>query len=256
MQNLNVTLVQCELAWEQPEDNRAQIGEIIAGVGGGTDLIVLPEMFTTGFSMNALANAEEPGGATEQWMARLARQYDCAITGSIAVRAGQGVYNRMLFATADGVCYYDKRHLFRMAGEDKRYLPGAERVIVAWRGWRILLQVCYDLRFPVFSRNREDYDLALYVANWPAPRRHHWRQLLIARAIENLACVVGVNRIGSDARGLVYSGDSLAIAGDGTLLLDRLNENGAAQVVLDGAALQQYREGFPCHLDADPFRLE
>jgi predicted amidohydrolase len=248
--------VQCELAWEQPEDNRAQIGEIIAGVGNGTDLIVLPEMFTTGFSMNALANAEEPGGATEQWMIQLARQYDCAITGSIAVRVGQGVYNRMLFATPDGVQIYDKRHLFRMAGEDKRYLPGAERVIVPWRGWRILLQVCYDLRFPVFSRNRVDYDLALYVANWPAQRRYHWRQLLIARAIENLACVVGVNRIGSDARGLDYSGDSLAIAGDGTLLLDRLNENGAAQVVLDGAALQRYREGFPCHLDADRFQLE
>jgi predicted amidohydrolase len=256
MQNLNVTLVQCELAWEQPADNRAQIGEIIAGVGSGTDLIVLPEMFTTGFSMNALANAEEPGGATEQWMIQLARQYDCALTGSIAVRVGQGVYNRMLFVTPDNVQTYDKRHLFRMAGEDKRYLPGAERVIVPWRGWRILLQVCYDLRFPVFSRNREDYDLALYVANWPAQRRYHWRQLLIARAIENLACVVGVNRIGSDARGLDYSGDSLAIAGDGTLLLDRLNDSGAAQVVLDGAALQQYREGFPCHLDADRFQLE
>jgi predicted amidohydrolase len=256
MQNLNVTLVQCELAWEQPEDNRAQIGEIIAGASSGTDLIVLPEMFTTGFSMNALANAEEPGGATEQWMIQLARQYACALTGSIAVRVGQGVYNRMLFATPDGVQIYDKRHLFRMAGEDKRYLPGAERVIVPWRGWRILLQVCYDLRFPVFSRNREDYDLALYVANWPAQRRYHWRQLLIARAIENLACVVGVNRIGSDARGLDYSGDSLAIAGDGTLLLDRLNDSGAAQVVLDGAALQKYREGFPCHLDADRFQLE
>jgi len=256
MQNLNVTLVQCELAWEQPEDNRAQIGEIIAGVGSGTDLIVLPEMFTTGFSMNALTNAEEPGGATEAWMTQLARRFDCAITGSIAVRVGQGVYNRMLFATPQDVHYYDKRHLFRMAGEDKRYLPGAKRIIVPWRGWRILLQVCYDLRFPVFSRNREDYDLALYVANWPAQRRYHWRQLLIARAIENLACVVGVNRIGSDANGLAYSGDSLAITGDGMLLSDRLNESGAAQVVLDGAALQQYRMGFPCQMDADRFQLE
>jgi predicted amidohydrolase len=256
MQNLNVTLVQCELAWEQPEDNRSQIGEIIAGVGGDTDLIVLPEMFTTGFSMNALANAEEPGGATEQWMMRQARQYDCALTGSIAVRVGQGVYNRMLFVTPDSVQIYDKRHLFRMAGEDKRYLPGSERVIVTWRGWCILLQVCYDLRFPVFSRNREDYDLAVYVANWPAQRRSHWRQLLIARAIENLACVVGVNRIGSDAKGLDYSGDSLVIAGDGNLLLDRLNENGAAQAVLDGEALQHYRRAFPCQLDADQFQLE
>jgi predicted amidohydrolase len=256
MRNLNVTLIQCELAWEQPEDNRRQIGAIIDGTSVHTDLIVLPEMFTTGFSMNALANAEEPGGATEQWMLQLARQHHCAVTGSIAVRAGEGVYNRMLFATPDSVTHYDKRHLFRMAGEDERYLPGNERVIVAWRDWRILLQVCYDLRFPVFSRNREDYDLALYVANWPAPRRHHWRQLLIARAIENLACVVGVNRIGADAKGLNYSGDSLAIAADGKILLDAQSENGAVHTVLDGAALLHYREVFPCQLDADRFQLE
>lgn len=256
MQNLTVTLIQCELAWEQPEDNRRQIGAIIDGLNSRTDLIVLPEMFTTGFSMNALANAEEPGGATEQWLLQVARQKDCAVTGSIAVRDGEGVYNRMLFATPTGVQYYDKRHLFRMAGEDKRYQPGQKRVIVQWRDWRINLQVCYDLRFPVFSRNREDYDLLLYVANWPSSRRHHWRQLLIARAIENLACVVGVNRIGSDARGLDYSGDSLAVAADGQILLDALNKNGATQVVLDGGALQNYREEFPCQLDADRFQLE
>lgn len=256
MRNLSVTLVQCELAWEQPEDNRRQIGEILSGVGSDTDLMVLPEMFTTGFSMNALANAEEPGGATEAWMMGQARQYDCAVTGSIAVRVGKAVYNRMLFATPDGIQHYDKRHLFRMAGEHKRYQAGEERVIVQWRDWRVLLQVCYDLRFPVFSRNREDYDLALYVANWPAPRRHHWRQLLIARAIENLSCVVGVNRIGADARGLEYSGDSLAVAADGTLLADALSESVARTVVLDGAALQKYREAFPCQLDADRFQLE
>jgi predicted amidohydrolase len=256
MRNLNVTLIQCELAWEQPDDNRRQIGEIIDGLHQSTDLIVLPEMFTTGFSMNALGNAEDPGGPTEQWMLDIARQRDCAITGSIAVRAGEGVYNRMLFATPDDVQHYDKRHLFRMAGEDKRYLSGGQRVIVPWRDWRINLQVCYDLRFPVFSRNREDYDLVLYVANWPQERRYHWRQLLVARAIENLACVVGVNRIGADARGLTYSGDSLAVAADGTLLWDARDENGAAQVVLDGAALLRYREGFPCQLDADRFQLE
>jgi len=256
MRNLNVSLIQCELAWEQPEDNRRQIGEIIGGFKSPTDLVVLPEMFTTGFSMNALGNAEEPGGATEQWMSQLARQHDCAVTGSIAVHVTQGVYNRMLFATPEGVTLYDKRHLFRMAGEHERYLPGTERVIVKWRDWRILLQVCYDLRFPVFSRNREDYDLVLYVANWPARRRYHWRQLLIARAIENLACVVGVNRIGADAKGLDYSGDSLVIAADGKILLDAESKNGAAHAVLDGAALLQYRESFPCQLDADGFQLE
>ncbi|MEZ5571961.1 MAG: amidohydrolase [Halioglobus sp.] len=255
MRNLNVSLIQCELAWEQPEDNRQQIGGIIEALDTNCDLIVLPEMFTTGFSMNALANAEDPGGATEQWMQQLAKQHDCALTGSIAVRADQGVYNRMLFATPDGVQFYDKRHLFRMAGEDKRYQPGNDRVIVQWREWRILLQVCYDLRFPVFSRNREDYDVILYVANWPAARRLHWRQLLIARAIENLACVVGVNRIGADAKGLDYSGDSLVIAADGKILLDAQSDNGAAHAVLDGAALLKYREVFPCQLDADSFHL-
>ena len=255
MQDLSVTLIQCELAWEQPRDNRQQIGSIVAGLAQATDLILLPEMFTTGFSMNALANAEPPGGDTEQWLRELAVRHDCALAGSIAVKADHGVYNRMLFATPSGVQHYDKRHLFRMAGEHNRYLPGTERVVVEWRGWRILLQVCYDLRFPVFSRNREDYDLALYVANWPSARRQHWRQLLVARAIENLACVAGVNRIGSDARGLDYSGDSLAIAADGTVLHDMANENGAARVVLSGAALHTYREGFPCQLDADSFQL-
>jgi predicted amidohydrolase len=256
MQNLAVTLVQCELAWEQPADNRRQIGELIDAPAAATDLIVLPEMFTTGFSMNALANAEEHAGPTELWMRELAGKYDCAITGSIAVRDNDRVYNRMLFATPGDVTYYDKRHLFRMAGEHKRYAAGKERVIVAWRDWRINLQVCYDLRFPVFSRNRDDYDLLLYVANWPAERREHWRQLLQARAIENLACVVGVNRVGADARGLEYSGDSLAIAADGELLLDAKHAPGVFRVVLNGAALRDYRERFPCHLDADEFRLD
>jgi predicted amidohydrolase len=256
MQDLNTTLVQRELAWEQPEDNRRQIGALLDGLPGPTDLVVLPEMFTTGFSMNALANAEEPGGPTEEWMLKTAGALDCAITGSIAVRVGDGVYNRMLFATPDGMSHYDKRHLFRMAGEHKRYRPGEQRVIVHWRGWRILLQVCYDLRFPVFSRCRDDYDLALYVANWPAKRRQHWRQLLPARAIENLACVIGVNRIGSDANGLDYSGDSLAVAADGELLADLQGGPGVAAVALDGEALGRYREAFPCHLDADAFSID
>ncbi len=255
MQNLAVTLLQCELAWEQPEDNRRQIGALIEQLDTPTDLIVLPEMFTTGFSMNALENAENPGGVTEKWLLQMAKSQDCAITGSIAVREGDAVYNRMLFASPDGLEYYDKRHLFRMAGEDKRYQSGDKRVIVAWRGWRIHLQVCYDLRFPVFSRNQGDFDLQLFVANWPAKRSYHWRQLLIARAIENQACVIGVNRIGSDANGIDYRGDSLAIAGDGKILLDLVDRNAAEQVTLNGAELESYRERFPCHLDADDFQL-
>jgi omega-amidase len=255
MRDLTVSMVQCELAWEAPADNRQHLETLMPDGAERSDLIVLPEMFTTGFSMNALANAEEPGGATEQWLQAQARQRDCAISGSIAVRVGEAVYNRMLFATPEGVSHYDKRHLFRMAGEHQRYAPGRERVIVPWRGWRIHLQVCYDLRFPVFSRNREDYDLMLFVANWPSARRMHWRALLPARAIENLACVVGVNRIGEDARGLDYTGDSMALNAEGRVIADLENKNGTVSVVLSGADLVAYRERFPCHLDADDFQL-
>lgn len=255
MKNLSVTLIQCELAWESPEDNRHQIQKHIEALPQPTDLIVLPEMFTTGFSMNAIRNAEHPGGATEQWLQSLSQLYNCAITGSIAVHADGDVFNRMLFVTPDAVQFYDKRHLFRMAGENKYYKSGQKRVIVNWRGWRINLQVCYDLRFPVFSRNCGDYDLLLYVANWPATRSAHWRQLLIARAIENQSCVVGVNRVGSDANGLEYSGDSLAIAGTGDVLHDMKSQHESAQIVLNAQELLLYREKFPFHLDADSFQV-
>ncbi len=264
MQDLTIKLVQRELAWEKAYDNREQIAESLAATSAAADVVVLPEMFTTGFSMNALANAEPPGGETEAWMRELAKTYDCAITGSIAVQpeqheaqssSPQGVYNRMLFVTPEQSYHYDKRHLFRMAGEHKRYLAGDERVVVSWRGWRILLQVCYDLRFPVFSRNRDDYDLAIYVANWPDSRRLHWRSLLTARAIENQACVIGVNRIGSDANGLNYSGDSLAVTADGSLQLDLKDANKVGQVSLSGEALVKYRRTFPFAQDADDFSL-
>ncbi|MEQ8516045.1 MAG: amidohydrolase [Chromatocurvus sp.] len=255
MQDLTATLVQCELAWESPADNRRHIEALIADEGGSTDIIILPEMFTTGFSMNALANAEPPGGDTEQWLQARATQLDCAVTGSVAIRDGEQVFNRMLFATPEGMTYYDKRHLFRMAGEHKRYAAGQDRVCMEWRGWRILLQVCYDLRFPVFSRNREDYDLALYVANWPAVRRDHWRSLLKARAIENLACVIGVNRVGEDANGHSYSGDSLVFDAQGITLADLEDHAEVRRVQLSGDTLQAYRERFPGHLDADNFSL-
>lgn len=256
MGDLKVTLVQHALAWEMPEDNRRQFQALLEAAAPNTDLVLLPEMFTTGFSMNALANAEDSGGETEAWMRHLARRHDCAIGGSVAVRDGGEVFNRFLFVTPGETQYYDKRHLFRMAGEQKRYAMGGERVIVAWRGWRIKLEVCYDLRFPVFSRNRNDYDLLLYVANWPAPRALHWRTLLRARAIENLAAVVGVNRIGSDANGLDYSGDSLAVDARGEILADLENRETLTTVTFDGAALAAYREAFPAHLDADDFSLE
>jgi len=256
MQDLTATLVQCELAWESPADNRQRIESLIVDESGHTDLIVLPEMFTTGFSMNAEANAEAPGGETEQWMQSWARRLNCALTGSIAVREDEHVFNRMLFATPEGIAHYDKRHLFRMAGEQKHYAPGQQRVCVTWRGWRILLQVCYDLRFPVFSRNRDDYDLALYVANWPEARRHHWCSLLKARAIENLACVIGVNCVGEGGNGVNYSGDSLAFDAKGELLCDLEHVAQVRRVTLGGKPLLTRRERFPSHLDADHFSLQ
>jgi omega-amidase len=255
MRDLTVTLVQTELSWENPADNRQQFEALFAAQLPRTDLVLLPEMFTTGFSMNALGNAEAPGGDSEAWMLDMAARHDCAIAGSIAVREGDAVFNRLLFACPEGLNHYDKRHLFRMAGEHKRYAPGRERVILEWRGWRIKPEVCYDLRFPVFSRNRDDYDLLLYVANWPAARREHWRTLLRARAIENLACVAGVNRVGEDANGVDYSGDSLAFDARGEALADLADRSVLETVTFSGAELLAYRERFPCHLDADAFTL-
>ena len=255
MQDLTVTLIQCELAWEQPADNRRQFEELLDNADRNSDVVVLPEMFTTGFSMNALANAEPPSGETEQWMADIAISRNCAVTGSIAVREGDAVFNRLLFATPEGMHHYDKRHLFRMAGEHKRYSAGQERVVVEWRNWRIKPEICYDLRFPVFSRNRQDYDALLYVANWPARRAAHWRALLIARAIENQACVIGVNRIGADANGLTYSGDSLAINARGELLADLRDRAEVRDVTFSARELIEYRKEFPCHMDADEFTL-
>lgn len=255
MQNLIATLVQCELAWESPAQNCEQLESHIANERDNTDIVVLPEMFNTGFSMNAEANAEPPGGKTEQWLRRMATELNCAVTGSIAIRDGDRVFNRMLFATPHAVTRYDKRHLFRMAGEDRHYAPGKHRVCVAWRGWRILLQVCYDLRFPVFSRNRGDYDLALYVANWPVARSDHWRCLLQARAIENLACVIGVNRVGEDGNGLRYVGDSLALDAHGNYLADLKDRPQTFRVTLDADLLAAHRARFPFHLDADNFAL-
>jgi len=173
----------------------------------------------------------------------------------VATAEQDKVYNRLLFVTPESVQVYDKRHLFRMAGEHNHYAGGRQRVVVNWRGWRIKPEVCYDLRFPVFSRNRDDYDLLFYVANWPSPRAHHWRVLLQARAIENLACVVGVNRVGSDDNGLSYSGDSLAFDQHGAVIDDLKDQATVQTMCFSGEALCAYREKFPTPLDADDFSI-
>ncbi len=262
--NLRVSLVQGETRWHDPAANRDYYGRLMAPLHGTTDLVVLPETFTSGFSNEAIGNAETMEGPTVAWIREQAARLDAAVTGSVQLRTEAGVFNRMLFATPDGaVAHYDKRHLFSFAKEHERYAAGRERVVVAWKGWRILLQVCYDLRFPVFSRNRfdaaqagqADYDLALYVANWPSARAYPWKTLLRARAIENLCYVVGVNRVGTDGNGLHYSGDSAVVDFLGHPLSEAADEEVVATMLLQAAPLLEHRTRFPALLDADGFDL-
>lgn len=258
MKSLRVTLVQQPLLWEDAAGNRARFAQLLAGLAGSTDLIVLPEMFTTGFSMRPEVLAEPVDGETCGWLLEQARRLDAAITGSVMTRTEPGCVNRLLFATPAGTIeHYDKRHLFRMGGEPQHYLPGQRSVVVGWRDARIGLQVCYDLRFPVWSRRRAefDYELLLYVANWPRRRSFAWSQLLSARAIENQCYVVGVNRCGSDGQGVDYTGGSAAHDFLGATLAQLGDQPGLATVTLDLAALQRFRERFPTHLDADTFTL-
>lgn len=251
---LQVAVLQTALVWQDAAANRRQLAAQLQQIKA--DLIVLPEMFSSGFSMQSAVIAE-PEGETLAWLKQQAAQCGAALCGSVATRTEHGCVNRCYFVTPQGsVSYYDKKHLFRMAGEHQAYVAGDKRVVVQYRGWRLLLQVCYDLRFPVFSRNRNDYDVALYVANWPAARSHAWRTLLQARAIENQAYVLGCNRVGQDGNGVDYSGDSLAVDYLGQPLAELApNEAGVLSGLLDITALTQYRQQFPAHLDADEFSL-
>ena len=254
--HLRVTLVQTELAWQAPATNRRAIAARCRGLAGHTDLIVLPEMFSTGFSMDAEGLAETMDGPTVGWMREEAAATGCVITGSVIVRDGDHCYNRLVWARPDGTLdHYDKRHLFRMAGEQRHYAAGSRRLIVELKGWRICPLICYDLRFPVWSRSWGDYDLLLYVANWPQRRAHAWSTLLRARAIENLSYVVGVNRIGRDGNGATYAGDSVALDFLGQPLSSEGGGDRVETAVLDLESLQKFREAFPTHLDADRFEL-
>ncbi|TRZ45835.1 amidohydrolase [Robertkochia solimangrovi] len=210
---LKTALVQADLVWEAPAQNRirfeSQIRKVLSNEQA--DLVILPEMFSTGFTMDAAAVAEGMDDDTVNWMMRLARELDIAICGSLVINEDNRFYNRFMFVYPEGnYLFYDKRHCFTLAGEDKSYTPGTERVVVSYKGWRIFPQICYDLRFPVWSRNNLDYDLAIYVANWPEMRIGAWSALLKARAIENMSYVIGVNRVGKDGNGYPYTGASSA----------------------------------------------
>lgn len=261
---LKVTLVQADTLWHDAAANRERVARALRDDGQGSDLIVLPETFTTGFSNEAVATAESMDGESVAWMRAQSRLLDAAITGSVQMRVGDAVFNRLLWAMPDGtVRHYDKRHLFRMAGEHKRFAAGGDPLLVDFRGWRICPLVCYDLRFPVYSRNRfdhsragdSDYDLLLYVANWPAPRHEVWRTLLKARAIENLCYVVGVNRAGADGNGLAHLGGSAVIDATGQAVVECDAEPQVARATISLEALREYRRRFPAHLDADGFAL-
>jgi predicted amidohydrolase len=256
MANLRVSLVQTDLVWENPSANCAQLEEKLAALGGSTDVVVLPEMFASGFSMSE-TGAEIGKGPALQWMQVQANRLGALIVGSLKVKQQNSFYTRLYAVQPDGTySSYDKRHLFRMGDEHKFYQSGDQRVIVSYKGWNIALFICYDLRFPVWSRNVSmAYDAAIYVANWPAPRANAWRTLLQARAIENLAYVVGVNRVGTDANALAYAGDSLLVDFKGDLVLDLKSKDQILTSELSLESLAEFRAKFPAHLDADSFSL-
>jgi omega-amidase len=261
MQALNIIGLQWDLAWENPEANRQKAANMLAEQDTAGALIVLPEMFTTGFSMDAPANAENMEGPSLKWMQELASQQQALVTGSLIIEEDGHYYNRFLAVSSAGlVCQYDKRHTFRMAGEHEVYQPGQHRAIFSWQGWRICPQVCYDLRFPVWSRAHSlgtgpDYDLLLYVANWPEPRISHWDALLKARAIENQTYVVGINRIGTDGNEVPYVGSSAIIDYLGKPVIHHRHTETLLKATLEPAPLQSYRQKFPVWKDADIFEI-
>jgi len=256
MQDLIVSLIQTPLYWEDPVANRAMLEEKIAEIDT-TDVIVLPEMFTTSFTNNAAQFAEPMNLHTFKWMKQLASQSGACIVGSYAVKEGTNFFNRLLWMQPDGTFYtYDKRHSFRMSDEHKVYTAGNKQLVVEYKGWKIAPFICYDLRFPVWSRNTNNkYDLAIYVANWPAARAHAWKSLLPARAIENISYVIGLNRIGTDGLGLEYSGDSVVHDFKGAPLAELNSEEKTETVVLSKKSLTEFREIFPAYLDGDEFKL-
>lgn len=255
--SLRITLVQTSLLWEDPVGNCARLEEELSPLAGQTDVVVLPEMFTTGFSINA-NHAEMMNGPSIKWMQLMANRLDALLIGSIKIKESGNLYNRLFAVYPDGsYSCYDKKHLFRMGDEGKAYTAGNKQQIIEYKGFSIALFVCYDLRFPVWIRNRQNaYDLAVFVANWPASRANAWKTLLRARAIENLSYVVGVNIVGQDGNQLSYSGDSALISFKGEDLLNLGNQERIQTGEIFKNELENFRTNFPAYLDADSFELK
>jgi omega-amidase len=266
---MKISTIQTSLYWESTDKNLSHLEILLDTITESTDLIVLPEMFTTGFTMNPEKMAEAANGETLSWMLRKAKEKNSVLCGSVSVKEKNGkYYNRLYWAQPDGnFQYYDKRHLFRMGGEEQHYSFGDKKIITKLKGWQICPLICYDLRFPVWSRNKwsneskkatakPEYDVLIYVANWPASRAYAWKQLLIARAIENQCYVIGVNRIGLDGNNYDHSGDSMVINPRGEIFSQtKANEERIETLELDENYLREYRKLFPVGLDADDFRL-
>jgi len=254
--NLNVSLIQSDLAWESPVHNIDNFERYIRALTS-TDLIVLPELFSTGFTMNAKKYAETIDGKTVAWMMKMAREHNTAICGSLIIQEGTKYYNRFIFISPDGLLgQYNKRHLFRMGAENESYTSGNKRIVIAYKGWRILPQICYDLRFPVWSRNQNDYDLMINVANWPAVRKQVWKTLLSARAIENQCYTIGLNRVGENNTGLEHSGNSMIIDFKGAIiesLADNIEDVITQELNLN--KLNNFKKKFPTYMDADDFTI-
>lgn len=231
---MKTALIQTDIIWENPIENRKNLEDKINSITDKMDLVILPEMFTSGFTMHPNLVAETMNGDTISWLQNIAKTKNCAITGSLVITENGNFYNRMVFVFPNGeIQYYDKKHLFTLAGEDKIYTSGNEKVIVAYNNWKICLQVCYDLRFPVFSRNVENYDLLIFVASWPKARTNAWDILLKARAVENLSFAIGVNRMGTDNNNLEYIGHSQIIDELGNFIIEPTEKEGVFIADLD-----------------------
>jgi predicted amidohydrolase len=264
MHDLKVTIIQSDLHWEDIGANLSMFEEKIWRISGNTDVIVLPEMFTTGFTMAAPRLAEMMNMRTTKWMKQMADQTGALILGSFIANVHERYYNRLLWMEPGGhYKTYDKRHLFRMANEHKTYSAGESLLIGSWKGWRICPLVCYDLRFPVWSRNRFEitsrklaYDLLIYIANWPTIRVDAWDALLKARAIENLSYTIGVNRVGQDGTGIEYNGHSAFIGPKGESIFSTEGVETIKTIEINANSLQAYRDKFPAYLDSDEFSIE
>jgi len=255
-EELTICQVQPEMVWEDINANLEMLDEFLEQVPLNTDLIILPETFSTGFTMQAERFAEGADGRAVKWMQNVAKEKQAYVTGSLIINEDDRIYNRLYWISPDGIeGHYDKRHLFRMGREDEHFVPGESRPVFTISGFRFLPQICYDLRFPVFSRNRGDYDVIFYVANWPAPRQYVWETLTRARAMENQAYVLGVNRVGVDGPGVDHAGGTCAIGPRGNVIRGLDDKPGILSGAISLEVIREFRNKFPVWKDADDFTI-